>query len=553
MKKLYLTLLTLASATFPLAAQTCWTGGTGTDGAFTATSNTTLAGGTYNFTTFTINAGVTVAATGNQPLIIHCTGAVTIDGTLQADGGNGTDGVTSNTYGTGGIGVAGGDNGGDGAYSSSTGPLPGIDGLGNGGYNTHGMDWSGGGGGGFATYGDSSGMSTGGYGGPYYGNNYLSYTYAGSGGGGGSGGYSCGGGGGGAGGGYLSLQSAVSITIGATGMISAKGGNGGSDGTGNCGGGGGGSGGALWIVAPSFTNNGIISAAGGIGGASMVSGNPYYGAGANGSDGYVRIDYNSISGSGSVTPAATIFPSGTAPLSVSVTTTPATCFGSPNGTATANVTGGGGTITYIWGPSAATTQTTMGQAGQYVVFVSDSEYCTVMDSGTITEPPALTGTITGTDETSSAANDGSATVTISGGTPGYTYSWAPSGGTSATATGLDAGTYTCIVTDANGCALTQTVTIGTLSGITVNSGGATVSIFPNPSNGPLQINVQLQQPEVITISVVNLLGETVLQSASGVVAQQQQTLDLSSLPNGMYMIRVAAGNDQVTRQVLLQQ
>lgn len=43
------------------------------------------------------------------------------------------------------------------------------------------------------------------------------------------------------------------------------------------------------------------------------------------------------------------------------------------------------------------------------------------------------------------------TVSVSGGTAPYTYLWTPSGATTTTATGLSAGTYTVLVTDVNGC------------------------------------------------------------------------------------------------------
>ncbi len=43
------------------------------------------------------------------------------------------------------------------------------------------------------------------------------------------------------------------------------------------------------------------------------------------------------------------------------------------------------------------------------------------------------------------------TVSVSGGTAPYTYLWTPSGATTGTATGLSAGTYTVLVTDINGC------------------------------------------------------------------------------------------------------
>jgi PKD repeat protein len=48
-------------------------------------------------------------------------------------------------------------------------------------------------------------------------------------------------------------------------------------------------------------------------------------------------------------------------------------------------------------------------------------------------------------------NNGSATVTATGGTPGYLYQWSPNGGNAATAINLAAGNYTCAVTDSKGC------------------------------------------------------------------------------------------------------
>jgi hypothetical protein len=54
-----------------------------------------------------------------------------------------------------------------------------------------------------------------------------------------------------------------------------------------------------------------------------------------------------------------------------------------------------------------------------------------------------------------AGNDGSATVVAAGGTGTYTYSWAPTSGTTATLNNLASGPYTVTVTDGNGCVATQ--------------------------------------------------------------------------------------------------
>lgn len=96
-----------------------------------------------------------------------------------------------------------------------------------------------------------------------------------------------------------------------------------------------------------------------------------------------------------------------------------------------------------------------------------------------------------------AGNNGTATVTPSGGTAPYTYSWSPYGGTNATATGLSAGTFTCTITDAVGNILQQTVTVTQPSAVsstmsssstacTFNSGTATVNA--SGGTGPYTYN-----------------------------------------------------------------
>ncbi len=271
------------------SAQLSFNTGTGVDGVYNATSNTTLTGGTYNFTNFTIQPGVVVNVTGSTPLIIRCTGAALIDGQLIANGGNGANGVTYTNGGAGGVGVSGGGNGGGGSFASASGPIDGQDGVGDGSAGNKGRNWSGGGGGGYANNGGNASVSNG-IGGPANGNIMVTNLPGGSGGGGGSGGYDCGAGGGGAGGGLVVINAATSITI--NGSISSNGGNGGSDNLGNCGGGAGGSGGTIWLASPSFVHNGLLSAIGGMGGASNVAGNPYFGTGAAGSEGRIRVDYD---------------------------------------------------------------------------------------------------------------------------------------------------------------------------------------------------------------------------------------------------------------------
>ena len=89
------------------------------------------------------------------------------------------------------------------------------------------------------------------------------------------------------------------------------------------------------------------------------------------------------------------------------------------------------------------------------------EDCEIMVSGTGPDCCNLTCTATGTNETCDKNNDGTATANPVDGTDPLSYLWDDSAAqTTVTATGLSAGTFTVIVTDANGCTSSCSVTIG---------------------------------------------------------------------------------------------
>ena len=77
----------------------------------------------------------------------------------------------------------------------------------------------------------------------------------------------------------------------------------------------------------------------------------------------------------------------------------------------------------------------------------------------VTTDTPLSVAATATDATCNGGTDGSATAVPTGGIGPFTYSWAPSGGTADTETGLAAGTYTVTVTDDFGLTATADATV----------------------------------------------------------------------------------------------
>jgi large repetitive protein len=152
----------------------------------------------------------------------------------------------------------------------------------------------------------------------------------------------------------------------------------------------------------------------------------------------------------------------------------ATCNSSCDGTLTGIAAGGTSPYTYSWAtaPVQTTAVATGLCAGVYTVTITDFNGCTASQSAVVSQPTAISLSMSSTPSACGNPN-GTATVNASGGTPGYTFSWAPSGGTAATATGLLAGVYTVTVTDANSCAQTATVTVGNTAGPAITIGTVT--------------------------------------------------------------------------------
>jgi hypothetical protein len=150
-----------------------------------------------------------------------------------------------------------------------------------------------------------------------------------------------------------------------------------------------------------------------------------------------------------------------AQLSLSLSTTNVTCYGMSNGTGVATPSGGSGGNTYLWNPGSITTPTATGLApGSYTCITTDSHGCTAMQPTFITQPSsALVSVPTQLNLTCNGNTSGSATVTSSGGTPAYQYSWTPTFGNTSTISGLSANNYTCVITDANNCTFTQAFSI----------------------------------------------------------------------------------------------
>ena len=201
------------------------------------------------------------------------------------------------------------------------------------------------------------------------------------------------------------------------------------------------------------------------------------------------------------------------------------CAGGSNGSATATGAGGIGTLTYEWSNGASSQTVNDLSAGTYSVVVTDEDNCTATESVTITEPDDLVVSANATAQTAPNVNDGTANATPSGGTGTYSFAWS-NGETTAMITGLAPGTYTVIVTDANGCTESQTVT--------VNSFGCAVTATISSDD----ISCFGEEDGTASITLNNSAPPNIYEWSNG-----ETTQSISGLAPGNYTVTATDEND----------
>ena len=156
-----------------------------------------------------------------------------------------------------------------------------------------------------------------------------------------------------------------------------------------------------------------------------------------------------------------------AALAASLVASDITCAspGLNNGSINLTVTGGEGPYTYLWSNGATTEDISGLTPDDYSVVVLDANSCEYYDTVSVNLPPPITFTRglsdhNGYNISCNGSSDGQIDITMTSGLAPYIFSWTGPGGYNATSediTGLRAGQYTLLITDANLCTASDVV------------------------------------------------------------------------------------------------
>ncbi|HSK13900.1 MAG TPA: DUF1565 domain-containing protein, partial [Phnomibacter sp.] len=170
-----------------------------------------------------------------------------------------------------------------------------------------------------------------------------------------------------------------------------------------------------------------------------------------------------------------------------------TCATGTNGSLT--VSANGGTAPYTYSLDGVNYQPgnvfSNLAAGNYMVYVQDAAGCIASANATLTAPPAIVIVPTSVTGTCAGTSNGNVDVTISGGTGRYSFAWTgPNGFTfnREDLTRVAAGTYTLVVTDANGCTATLAVEVVATPALVITGDLTPVPCF-GTSTGAIDVRV----------------------------------------------------------------
>ncbi len=180
-----------------------------------------------------------------------------------------------------------------------------------------------------------------------------------------------------------------------------------------------------------------------------------------------------------------------AAIAVNVTTTPGGC-DADLGTATAVVTGGIGTLEYLWNdPQGQRTATATDLVeGSYTVTVTDQNGCSQTADATVQNNATFSISLFKEDMDCMAGSTGIAWVVANGGVPPYSYLWGNMSRND-TISNLTGGTYEVTVVDDTGCRQIGNITIDMITPMNVEIfgtnnnclGDQTASVWVNVSGG----------------------------------------------------------------------
>lgn len=214
---------------------------------------------------------------------------------------------------------------------------------------------------------------------------------------------------------------------------------------------------------------------------------------------------------------------------------------------------GTGYFSYLWNTGSTTQTVNIIETGSYYVFVLDGNGC--IDSSMVADPIDIT--VWDPEPVVQQSGD---MLTCTNPNDFVSFQWFYNGdpipgATSESYTVETSGNFWVCVIDDNGCeGCSQNFEMSCCVGIEEANFNGNVSVYPNPNNGAVTLEVEMQKEAELAVGLYDMIGKQVwLDSDLGQIASLRKQYDLSQIPDGVYFIRIYADNQMTVQKLIKQQ
>ncbi|MEW6772433.1 MAG: T9SS type A sorting domain-containing protein [Bacteroidota bacterium] len=200
-----------------------------------------------------------------------------------------------------------------------------------------------------------------------------------------------------------------------------------------------------------------------------------------------------------------------------------------------------GANNYTWTPISATGSVVTDNPTVTTTYSLIGEQNGCFDNTSITvivNPNPSISSLNVADATQPSCNNGSATITVSGGTTPYSYVWSGSTSTINVATGLNGSggsgtTHTVTIIDSNGCSVYQTFTISCVTGVESMMNAGIMNVYPNPNNGVFTITTIDNTTK--NIRILDVTGRMIKEISTN---DKDVNINIENFSRGIYLLEI---------------
>jgi len=216
------------------------------------------------------------------------------------------------------------------------------------------------------------------------------------------------------------------------------------------------------------------------------------------------------------------------------------------------VSGSAGPYTFAWDNSETTEDISSLSAGNYEVTITDqSTGCVLIETYTIGDNPTIFfGSGIVTDASCATCADGAIDMTLSNATT-YTYAW-DNAETTEDISGLNPGTYTVVVTSAEGCDTTLVFDVLNVASLDeLDALNISIALQPNPASNQFFVNYQMADGQKGEILITDALGKLI--RVIEVEGQDELLVNSNEFASGTYFVTLRSRDIIKVKRLMITQ